>query len=148
MTTIRNPWHSRRACWLAGALGLALAGCGGSTGHVSGTVRFKGAPIPGGRVTFTSRDGGGVSGFAWVGVDGSYSIRGCPTGPVKITVLSMERSRGGNGFDNPRGVVGARRSGQSRKLPAIPLRYADPRTTDLEYNVCGGNQTHDLDLKP
>jgi hypothetical protein len=148
MTMTRHSQASCRACWLAGVLALAVAGCGSGTGDVSGTVRFKGVPMWGGKVTFTSQDQGGVSVSAWIGEDGSYSIRGCPTGPARITVLPLEPSRGGRGFDNPRGVVAASGSRERRKLPVIPRRYTDANTTDLEYTVGGGRQQHDIELKP
>jgi hypothetical protein len=148
MTKIRHLQASCPARWLAAVLGLVLAGCGGSTGEVSGTVRFQGGPMRGGQVTFTSQHRGGVSAFAWIGENGSYMIRGCPTGPVKITVLPLDRSRRGKGFDSARGMVAARGNGQRRKLPAVPLSYTDPNTTELEYSVLAGPQRHNIELKP
>jgi hypothetical protein len=104
--------------------------------------------MPGGQVRFTSQDKGGASLFAWIGADGSYQVRGCPAGVVKITVLPLERSRGGPGIGNPRGAARAKGSQKHRKPPAIPLRYTDATTTDLEYAVVAGSQLHDIELKP
>lgn len=145
MAMMRHPQTFRAASRFAGVLGMALAGCGGSTGDVSGIVRFKAAPMPGGQVTFTSRDKSGVSVYAWIGEDGNYRIHGCPTGPVKITVLPLERSRSGKG---PKGLGVAGKSEPRRKLPVIPLRYTDPNTTDLEYSVVAGPQQFQIELKP
>jgi hypothetical protein len=111
-------------------------------------VRFKGKPMPGGQVTFTSKDRSNVSVFARIGEDGSYVIHGCPAGPVKITVLALERTRGGKSFDSPQELAAASKRDQRRKLPAIPLRYTDPNTTDLEYSVVAGAQRYDIELKP
>ncbi len=127
---------------------MALAGCGSSTGDVSGRVRFRAVPMPGGQVTFTSQDKPGASVYSWIGEDGSYLIHGCPTGPVKITILPLDRNRGAKGFGNPSGFIAASKSDQRRKLPAIPLRYTDPNTTNLEYSVMTGAQQHNIELKP
>jgi hypothetical protein len=148
MTTTRNQGGFRAVYCFVAALGLALAGCGGNTGDVSGTVRFKGKPLSGGQVTFTGQDNPGASAFAWIGTDGSYSIHGCPTGLTKITVLPLERNRGGQTSGTTKRFAAASKSDQRRKPPSIPLRYVDPNTTDLEFSVAGGVQHHDIELKP
>src|SRR5579863_1189408 len=115
-----------RACWgccLMFLLVLAQSGCGDTTGVVSGTVRLKGAAVPGGQVTFTSQTSSGESAFGWIGEDGSYVVQRCPIGPVRIIVLPLERRRGGKGLANPQGTVAAKGAKQRRKPPAIPMRY-------------------------
>lgn len=123
---------------------LAAPGCNSRSGEVSGTVRFKGVPLTGGQVTFTSAKNNGESAFAWIGEDGSYVINRCPTGPVKITVLALQRNRFGK--DEEKETKAA--SGKRRNLPALPSRYTDPNVTDLEFVVVTGTQQFDIDLKP
>jgi hypothetical protein len=114
-------------------LGLFAVGVWRSQGEVSGTVRLNGAPLPFGRVTFTSVNNPAVAVFAPIREDGSYTIRRCPMGTVKITVQSI-----------------VPRSGQPQGKRAdlnIPLRYVDAEKSDLELNIIRRRQTHDIDLK-
>src|SRR5207245_1678259 len=84
---------TRPACWRCLPLGLLLlAAVGGGckppaveTAAVSGTVKFKGKPLPGGRVTFVA-DKGGTSASAVIEENGSYKVAGVPVGTVHITV--------------------------------------------------------------
>jgi hypothetical protein len=119
---------------LSAVLALLLPGCGGGKGEVSGKVRFNGTTLSGGRVTFTSQKDPGASAYSMILEDGSYKVRGCPTGPVKITVQTV-----GRGVKGPGGRPAAL---------ALPARYADPEKSDLEYNVRRGGQEHDIELKP
>ena len=114
---------------LAALLALALSGCGGK-GEVSGKVRFNGAPLATGRVTFSCQNKPGASAFAMIGADGGYQIADCPSGPVQITVQTA-------------GYRGARPA-----AAAIPGRYVDPAKSGLDYIVLPGRQQHDIDLAP
>jgi hypothetical protein len=121
----------KRTSGLAAVLTLTLAGCGGK-GDVSGTVRFNGKPLAGGRVTFVPSDkGDGV--YSLILTDGSYKVTGCPAGPVKIAVQTAV----------PRSRPAARPAS-----PKIPVRYVDASTSGVEYTVSAGQQQHDIDLKP
>ncbi len=63
---------------------LSLAtGCGGGKGTVSGTVTLDGQPLPAGNIVFYPSKGPGVSGVIQ---DGTYSVKGVPTGQVTVTV--------------------------------------------------------------
>ena len=120
---------------------MALSGCGG-TGDVSGTVRFNGKPLPGGRVTFTSLEKTAKYAFAPIREDGSYTIENCPTGPVRITVQAVVPRSGAV----PRG---AKPGPGGRSAPVLlPVRYADPEKSGLDYVVSRGEQLHDIALEP
>jgi hypothetical protein len=137
-TTIFLP--PRLLCGLGAVLTVALSGCG--TGDVSGTVRFNGKPLPGGRVTFTSLEKKGKFVFASIREDGSYLIENCPTGPVRITVQTVVLRSG---------VVpaGKKPGPGGRSVPVIlPVRYADPEQSGLDYLVSRGQQQHDINLEP
>jgi hypothetical protein len=144
-----------RRGWPAALLVLtvALAGCSGSsalpqTAEVSGTVKFKGKPLPGGNVTFVS-DKGGVTGAAVIGEDGTYKVTTAPVGPVHITVdnralesnqrapkTPMLKRPGAEEPTTPKG-----------KYVAIPEKYYAPDKTPLTYTVTPGTQTKDIELE-
>jgi hypothetical protein len=133
----RNP---RMSGGLAAVVMLSLSGCG-ATGEVAGTVRLKGKPLSTGRITFTSQANPAVVAFTWIGADGSYRVSDCPVGPVKITVQTV--------FSRPgRNWQPAASSANGRPpAPIIPARYTNPATTDLEFSVTRGSQSHDVELK-
>jgi hypothetical protein len=152
----REQTFPRRWCggWLVALLPLALAGCGGR-GEISGQVKFKGQPLAWGRINFVCLTGKQTTHFSMIRL-GSYTIKGCPAGPVKISVeaiearpisdkapkMMVERSRSitGGADEPPREAIG--------KFVPIPLKYANPESSGLEYIVQRGPQTHDIDLKP
>jgi hypothetical protein len=141
--------------------GILLAeGCGSGKGIVSGKVLYQGKPVPGGTVSFNS-DKGGVF-FSPIEEDGSYTIRGIPTGPAKIAVetesfrppLSAPLQRGGGSVSpeflkqnlekmNPQMADPQR----AKRYVPIPQQYRDPDKSNLTYEVKSGKQQHDLDLK-
>jgi hypothetical protein len=146
---------------LAGA--LAVAGCGGSTGTVTGTVTYQSKPLKGGIVMFTPA-GGGQSPVAFnINEDGTYTATGVPVGEATITVdtaylKSQARGEmGGNApkYEPPQGApeggapaykppsdAGA----NARKYVWIPTKYADPAQSGLKYTVTGGSQKKDIPL--
>jgi hypothetical protein len=141
MSTLRRHYPGRRS--LLALAALALAGCGPAAGEVSGKILFKGEPLPFGDVTFHIQDGPAKS--AAIGPEGMYVIRGCPAGPVKITVRSLPRV--------PEGLAQAR--GPRRTHPGrleqpvhIPDRYHDPERSELTYTVEAGQHTFDIVLAP
>lgn len=131
---------------------LVVAGCGGpSVGDVSGTVKFKGAPIPNGRITFYSQvgrkeaQGGRIQ-------DGEYSVAGIAVGPAQVSVETFGSAAADTGGKTPKdidisGFKGMVPSTGGKKVD-IPARYAQPNTSKLEYEVKSGKQTHNLDLTP
>jgi hypothetical protein len=149
----RPPIARLVACLIPIGL-LALAGCGGGKGTVSGEVTFKGQPIPWGRITFLGQEGEKVGRSSPI-VSGKYTIKDYPAGPVKISVESydakkvdtskippmmLERSKEGGWKEPPPEVVG-------KHLP-IPAKYADPEQSGLNYTVPRGTSTHDIALTP
>jgi hypothetical protein len=142
---------------------LALVGCSSElpTGDVSGTVSFKGQPIPLGRITFLADDGreafGGIT-------DGQYSVPNAPTGPVRIGISSIVTLATPIASAQPGRSQAARRSmrglapvgkdsdpsGKTASKPGlkIPDKYGSPKNSGLTFQVEKGTQTHDIDLKP
>jgi hypothetical protein len=127
---------------------LAALGCGGRTGDVSGQVRFKGEPLPSGRVTFVC-EGGDKPVLTADVRDGAYTIKGAPVGRCKIAVATFEakttRVPHMPANVSPPGGAAAAAAG---KYVKIPTRYHDPEQSGLEYTVRAGGQPHDIELTP
>jgi hypothetical protein len=128
-------------------LALTAVGCGGGKGTVSGQVRFRGQPLPSGRVTFVCEGGDRPVLTADVR-DGTYTISGAPVGPVKIAVATYQVKT--TPVPNmPRDVLppGGGPAAPPGKYVAIPARYADPERSGLSSTVRRGDQSHDIDLR-
>jgi len=146
--------RARCRCLFLGILvtALACAGCKPpkqETAEVSGTVKFKGKPLPGGRVSFVA-DKGGYSGSATIGEDGTYKVTDAPVGPVHITVdnsmLQAQHAPRAEPPKRPDAGAAETRDTAKGKYVAIPNKYAQPNKTDLTYTVSPGPQTHDVEL--
>jgi hypothetical protein len=149
--------------WLVpvGVLGLLVlaAGCS-SSGTITGKITYQGRPVTGGTVLFASADGkGNVS--SQIGADGSYTINKMPAGLAKIAVETKSaqptQSRFGvgppKGMQPPPGTVpeGAKSvydSGSATaKAELLPDTYGNPESSGLTFEVKGGAQTHNIELK-
>ena len=153
----------RLVAWLAPAGLLLLAGCGGGKGDVTGEVTYNGEPLPVGRVTFLSQVGNqeAVAGYV---IRGKYTVKGCPAGPVKISVESLRppepeqltaakesavpMAQGMKGRVQIPPELKELASGPPVKYVPIPPKYANPESSGLTYTVSRGSQTHDIPLKP
>jgi hypothetical protein len=156
---------------------LSLASCGKSGSMVSGTVTYKGQPLPGGIIVFQSADGGRHPGS--IGVDGSYTAL-VPPGEMKVgvdtTSLKNPTASGGPPAGAPSGAPSglpgggpeiAKKQAEMEKkmekehgsgIPAdlrsgvkyvqIPDKYRDPNTSGLTADVKKGpNKGVDFDLR-
>jgi hypothetical protein len=137
-------------------LALALAGCGGGKGEVSGQVKFKGEPLPNGRVTFVCQ-AGTKEVFGSEILNGRYTVSGIPAGLVKITVETFPpapaktlptKIPGGI----PPNIKGMPPPGSPppppEKYVALPPRYGNVKESGLSYTVTTGHQEHDITLQP
>ena len=115
------------------AVCCAFVGCTGSSkGDISGVVKYKGEPLPGGTILFYGQPSGQWS--AGINEDGSYTVTGVTTGTAKIAVFGSVPLKIGQGTL----VVG--------KTVTIPDKYRDPEKSGLICEVHGGSQTHPVDL--
>jgi hypothetical protein len=137
-------------------LALAAAGCGSSTGRVSGKVYEKKTPLKGGNVTFLSADKQ-FGKTAEIQEDGSYTLDELPPGDMTICVETSSLNPARSTFipknAMPKDVAGDGdfqptdpRAAAQRYVP-IPARYADPETSGLKYTVQKGKQQHDIQLE-
>jgi hypothetical protein len=82
---LRRPQQRKAAIGAAAlvvGLGLYLFWSTG-TGEISGTVRFKGTPLPGGRITFNSVEKKGVRVSGPIRPDGTFVVSACPPVPSR-----------------------------------------------------------------
>src|SRR5437879_1983344 len=103
--------HRALGCVLSTILAIAVIavlGCGGGVGDVSGKVVFKGKPVPAGTVTIFGTQGRIAVGP--INPDGTYSVVGVPAGKTTITVNSHPPSQ----------VYMHDRNGRPKPLPGQP----------------------------
>jgi hypothetical protein len=146
---------------------LGFAGCGKReppTGEVSGTVTYKGKPLPEGMITFFNADEG-RSGQAAI-KDGEYECPNAPVGPCGVEVsVNIAREAGANapdmskrmkammakakgmGADVPEDAPTELKAEHSSAIP-IPRRYANYKTSGLTCTVEQGKQTLNVPLQP
>src|SRR5262249_57653148 len=68
---------------------LTAGGCHwGGPGNISGEVKYKGQPLPSGRITFVCQEGNKQS-FPAAIENGRYSLTGVPQGPAFIVVQTF-----------------------------------------------------------
>jgi hypothetical protein len=164
MTGNQRTTAGRARLALGGAAMLALVllvGCGPGQGEVSGKVTYRGAPLPGGLVTFRPADARHNSVAVELAEDGSFKAV-LPTGEVTASVdnlalapapdldsgsltvpLSPEAKKALGSTAQRRPTGGAKRSSRYVEIPA---RYQDAETSGLKFTVKGGAQTQDLTL--
>jgi hypothetical protein len=118
--------------------------------NVSGTVTYKGKPLPSGSVTFFGADNKQAA--APINPDGSYTATSVPIGPAKVAVR-VQPSMAGLPTAIKTGVPGAAEHTtpgmETASTPSvdIPKKYGSPETSDLSLDVRSGNNTFDIDLK-
>ena len=150
------------AALLAGMAVITVFGCGDDTGigkryPVSGTVKFKGEPVPKGRIDFKPVDP--TKGRPATGEirDGSYSLTtltpddGALPGQYKVTVTSkevdtsqvtktvMEKGGGGRQYEIAKAAAAAKN--------LVPAKYSLADTSGLTATVEERSNTIDFDLQ-
>jgi hypothetical protein len=113
---------------LAAAIGYARGGT------VSGTVTFKGQPLPSGKVSIMSEDGAVCSGD--ISPDGKYIVYRLPNGAAKIAVATY-----------PAAAPGPVPTRATKYVP-IPRRYRNFDMSKLTRTVTRGWQRLDIELEP
>jgi hypothetical protein len=124
---------------------LATTGCAPSLGQISGSFRLHDQVLKSDEhltweVVFLSQDGKRHA--TTVGLDGQYSLKNVPPGPVKVAV------KGGPSV--PDGLVppAQRRSRPEDEALLKRLgKFRDPGKSDLRYTVVQGKQIKDFDLE-
>lgn len=142
------------------ALLLVAAGCGSSSGRISGKISYKNNPLPGGTVTFYGPGENGWAKTARIGDDGSYRLEEVPKGTARIIVETQTlkpnpmakamAARMTKGKDIPPEMLKNSPFGQMQeeaKYVAIPPKYSKAETSGLTYEVKAGKQEHNINLE-
>ncbi len=117
----------------------ALVGCGSSTTvPVSGKISYNGQPLSSGTLMLVP-DGQGTAATGQIQSDGTFQFEAVP-GSYKVTVQVFPDEEAGGDM----GLPGMEFAGDK---PPIPLKYADPSTTDLTAQVTDSETNLDLQLK-
>lgn len=144
------------------ALLIAIPGCERPSSRVQGAVTFQGKPLAGAVVTLFGPDN--QTHTADTGPDGRYQVAGVHRGAVRVSVQvppPRQKPRpdpvAGKAGDSP-----ARNEdlGKAARLPpappplspppsagGVPVKYADPNTSGLAFELKEAEQTYDIDLK-
>jgi hypothetical protein len=140
----------------------SAAGCGASQGHVSGQVKYKDKPVPGGLVTFVPSDTTKRPVVTEIDENGHYKLY-VPVGDAKIAVENLTLKQvelPAGGIPPPAGIkipAAEKPAGEAKPSPSalkkppgsyvpIPEKYYDSRNSGLSYVVVSGSQTHDIEL--
>jgi hypothetical protein len=131
---------------------LLCAGCSGK-GDVTGTVTYKGDPLPFGRITFIS-EGSYHRTVSSMIVRGKYTISDFPAGPVKVSIESykpptkeqIEKNKKDPALGVEQPIPPELLEGPPLKEMKIPPKFADPEKSGQTYTVEKGSQTKDFDL--
>ncbi len=119
---------------------LALCGCGGGLGNVSGDVSFNGEPVKTGYVTFTPADGKGPMVGGPI-TNGHYAVENVPLGSK---VVKVEASSGAG--------PSVQSSGDMARLPKEWKDKVGPdgviRTETVPADAEGNNRTIDVKAGP
>lgn len=146
--------------WLVLLLLLAVGGCGKS-GQISGKVKYKGKPLPSGRIVFFNSADRQVA-SASISSDGSYAAT-VPSGTLKLAVVtpsssqtlrSLPKAKQKNILEGikkmKKGAFNPLEGENQELVPAqvisVPTKYADPASSGLTIEVLGGPQSFDIDL--
>ncbi len=146
---------------------VIAAGCGGTNPNapasISGSVNYKGKPVPGGSVQFYSTTGTPYS--ATIGADGTYSVADVPLGDLIVCVETesvnpVHKASAGKDAGRREAMMGDRKppagqggggsaapSGDEAKYVKIPDKYAKSKTSPITYPVKPGRQVYNIELE-
>lgn len=120
-------------------------------GTISGTVTYNGNPLPGGRITFYPQGKIKTPASAKIDANGKYTIAGCITGPVKITIETFPPQKPAAPVKDAPADQGPKPSGTAAPLITntikLPAEYNNPDATPIPaFTVSAGQQSHDVPI--
>jgi hypothetical protein len=133
----------RTFLWVAvlsvAAVGLGCGSGGKGNAKVSGTVKYKGNPLPSGTVTFFDEKKEIVGSTSIQ--DGSYAMEGVPTGKVTVSVTTPPAVK-----PNPKQQTKNMPGDPPLPVLPIPPRYGDAAKSGLSLDVKSGDQDFPIEL--
>lgn len=149
MALIPNRYFVSRMTMVVIVLITGAAGCRPTTtGSVEGRVTFKGKPVGTGLVVFIDPDGHATLPVA-VEADGTFHNTKVPIGLMKVSFdnpppPSLPAAVRTTGDEDPE--ITALRE-QAKRFVATPLRYKDPASSGLSFEIQRGVNICHLDLQ-
>lgn len=137
------------SAWLAVGV-LIVTGCGQRTGGATGSVRFGGKPLPGGRITFLCDAGKRPAVSAEI-VEGRYAVADLPAGRARVMVETFPPPSAAPARTAPEGLPTLDVPGDPPShgpYVRIPERYRRPDASGLSVEIRTGPQVHDFELVP
>ena len=122
------------------AVTLAAAGCGGTTGAVSGTVTYDGTPVEKGSITFLALDGKGPTTGGNI-VDGHFAVKDVPVGPSKVVITGTQVIGEVPRYNTPNSPT------KKKVKQFLPEKYSDLEKSELRYDVPSGSVEKNFELK-
>lgn len=133
----------RTFLWLT-VLSAATAGVGCGSGKksakVSGTVKYRGKPLPSGTVTFFDAKKE-IVGSASI-QNGSYAMQDVPPGKVMVSVTTPPAVKADPKHPSPKD----RPDAAPLPVMAIPPQYGNAEKSGLSYDVKDGSQDFPIEL--
>jgi hypothetical protein len=131
---------------LVALLLLLPAGCSPSKAIVTGTVSYKGQPVPAGEIHFIGDDGQSRSSV--ITREGTYQVDDAPVGPVVVTVVATKLVNKTDGpLPSPTGTDVAAPTPKIVEVSLVPSKYNDKQTSKLRYTVARDRQTINVELQ-
>lgn len=135
-------------CILSGGVALlAAAGCADPSGHVTGTVVYRGQPLPGGRVTFLCDGKGRPVATSRISEAGRYEMPKLPVGKAQVSVQTFKQQPKPPPETHPATGAPIENWEDYGQYVPIPKRYAAPHTSGLEYMIKLGDQSFNIVLQ-
>jgi hypothetical protein len=148
MPILRRAWFPSRLARVRTLVLFALvaAGCRGdqTSGTVTGTVRYKGEPLSGGKVTFFGTNDQVAT--AMIGADGSYKAQKVPLGTVVAAVSTPGPMPGKEDAASNPMMKRKKVAPPEKKSVVVPDKYSDPKKSGVTLTVTGGTQSFDINL--
>jgi hypothetical protein len=161
-----SSMHCRHYLWIL-LLCLGLTGCGGiKYGEVTGTVTYKGKPLPGGTIHFWPQ-GPGAPAAANLHEDGTYTAT-VPVGDVTVTIETESLAgrppapiprmwqKGRHGTGVPPEVMEqikaqieqqTKEQAQHGKYVKIESKFSKPETSGIKTTIHTGTQEVNVELQ-
>ncbi len=137
---------------------LIFAGCSSSDtaeslgATVSGSVTYNGSPVDGAMVTFRPASEGAQGAFARTDAEGKYELSssaaatsGVVPGEYNVTVTKTEVGQS-NVASEEDPDYNPYAAGPSKPKSVLPKKYADAKTSGLEFTVTSGENDLPIEL--
>lgn len=156
---MRGNWLVQRSWTIAAGACLLIAGCQGSAEDaptlygVTGSVKYKGQPVPGAKVMFLG-DGSAPPAVGVTNSSGEFtlsSLAGTGAAAGKHAVVVVKNSEGSSATAaltmEEAAAAAQNPPSEGTETSLIPAKYASASTSDLSFEVSStGSNHYDIEL--